>query len=83
VRITVKFFAILRDRANTSETTLDVPEQSNIATAMETLAARFPAIAADLNRVAVAVNRSYAKRDALLHEGDELALIPPVSGGCA
>jgi molybdopterin synthase sulfur carrier subunit len=81
VRITVKFFAILRDRASTSETTLDVPPQSSVATAIETLSARFPAIAADLKRVAVAVNRSYVKRDALLHDGDELALIPPVSGG--
>jgi molybdopterin converting factor subunit 1 len=83
VRITVKFFAILRDRAKTSETMLDLPPHSNIAAAMEKLAEQFPVIANDLNRVAIAVNRNYAKADALLHDGDELALIPPVSGGCA
>ena len=83
MRITVKFFAILRDRANTSETTLELPPQANVSIAMEKLAAQFPAIAKDLPRAAFAVNRSYAKGDAVLHDGDELALIPQVSGGCA
>jgi molybdopterin synthase catalytic subunit len=81
VRITVRFFAILKDRAGASEATLDLPPQTTVSTAVETLLVRFPAIQGDCKRVAFAVNRAYVKPDHVLCDGDELALIPPVSGG--
>jgi len=81
MRITVRLFAILRDRAATDSTTLDLDEGATVSAAMEQLAMRLPAIATWLPRVAAAVNREYVTRDAMLHDGDELALIPPVSGG--
>jgi molybdopterin converting factor small subunit len=43
---------------------------------------RLPAIAELLDRAAFAVNQEYAGRDAVLKDGDELAVIPAVSGGC-
>jgi molybdopterin converting factor subunit 1 len=81
MRITVRFFAILKDRAGVTETLLDLPPEANVSAALETVASRFPAIVNDLKRTAFAVNRNYVNREACLRDGDELALIPPVSGG--
>ena len=81
VRITVRFFAILKDRAGVAEAHVNLPPQANVSIALETIASKFPAIVSDLKRAAFAVNRNYVTRDAALHDGDELALIPPVSGG--
>lgn len=81
MRVHVKLFAILREQAGTSEVVLELDPGATVATARGVLAASVPSIAPHLGRVAFAVNQSYAKADAPLHEGDELALIPPVSGG--
>ena len=79
--VTVKLFAILRDRAGTAELSLALPDGATVARAGELLGERLPAVRDFLPRVAYAVNRSYAKPDARLADGDELAVIPPVSGG--
>ena len=81
MRINVRFFAILRDRAGVPQATIELPSEANVSAALEAVAAKFPAIVSDLKRSAFAVNRSYVARDAVLRDGDELALIPPVSGG--
>ncbi len=81
MRITIRFFAIVKDRAGLGQTTLELPPESSVATASAALAEQFPAIRDDLGRIAFAVNRTYVKPDQVLHDGDELALIPPVSGG--
>jgi molybdopterin converting factor subunit 1 len=81
VTITVKLFAVLRDAAGTPEVALPLPDGSTAADAGRALAERFPAIAPRLGAVAYAVNREYAPAATVLKAGDELALIPPVSGG--
>jgi molybdopterin converting factor subunit 1 len=81
MRITVRLFAILRDQAKTDGASLDLPDGASVAAAIEQVALRFPTLATWLPRVAAAVNREYVARDATLRDGDELALIPPVSGG--
>jgi len=81
MRIRVKLFAILRERAGMSELSLELPADATVASVAEIIASRHPAIRDFLPRVAFAVNQDYALRDAVLHDGDELALIPPVSGG--
>jgi molybdopterin converting factor subunit 1 len=81
VQITVRFFAILKDRAGVSEAVIELPESCTVAAAVECVAARYSEARKDLARSALAVNRNYVKSDAVLHDGDELALIPPVSGG--
>ena len=81
MRIKVKLFAILRDRAGTSDLSLDLPPDSVTSVALESIALQHPGIRALLPRAAVAINREYASRDTTLNDGDELALIPPVSGG--
>jgi molybdopterin converting factor subunit 1 len=81
MRVKVKLFAVLRERAGTSDASLELAAGASVADASAALAKQVPAIAGHLSHVAFAVNQSYVDRGAILHDGDELALIPPVSGG--
>ena len=83
MRVNVKLFAILRDRAGVPELSLDLPAGATAASAGAAVGERYPALREHLNRVAYAVNPAYAPAGTALSEGDELALIPPVSGGTA
>ena len=77
VEVTIRLFAILRERAGSSEVSLDLPEGARVRDALEALRSVAPP---ELPLV-MAVNREYADGDHVLDAGDELALIPPVSGG--
>ncbi len=79
--VTVKLFAILRERASASELRIELPASATIAAAREALGERVPVLRDYLGRVAWAVNRAYVPVETELHDGDELAVIPPVSGG--
>ena len=81
MRIKIKLFAILRDRAGVSELELELPSNATAASAGATLITRLPALQSAMGSVAYAVNREYAPATTVLNDGDELALIPPVSGG--
>jgi molybdopterin synthase catalytic subunit len=78
VEVTVRLFAMLRERAGAPELTLELPDGALVrdALASEPLAAL-----ADGIPLVMAVNREYADGEHVLDAGDELALIPPVSGG--
>jgi len=78
VVVRVRLFAQLRERAGARELELELPEGACVADAL----ARLDHLAHGLPLV-LAVNRSYAAEDQPLAAGDELALIPPVSGGAA
>lgn len=79
--VRVRLFAVLRDRAGVSELSLDLPDGATVAQAKEPLLERLPALREHLDRCGYAVNFAYVRPGAPLHDGDELALIPPVSGG--
>jgi len=81
MKVTVKLFAIVRDRAGVSDVALDLPDEATIATAAEALALQFPAVESFLPRCAFALNLEYTSVSEPLKDGDELAVIPPVSGG--
>jgi molybdopterin converting factor subunit 1 len=81
MHIHVKLFAILRDRADAAEAEIELPAGSAVCDAVGLVAERYPATADLLTRIAFAVNREYVPASTELHDGDELALIPPVSGG--
>jgi molybdopterin converting factor subunit 1 len=74
--VRIRLFAMLRERAGVSELELELPDGARVSDALE----RLQDLAAGLPLV-MAVNRVYARPDAPLSSGDELALIPPVSGG--
>jgi molybdopterin converting factor subunit 1 len=81
VRVVVRLFAILRERAGTDELLLDLPGGATVAAAAGQLNNVCPAIREHAKHVAYAVNREYARLNTVLEDGDELAIIPPVSGG--
>jgi MoaE-MoaD fusion protein len=76
VEVTVKLFAVLRERAGASEVTLELPEGARVRDALDSLAEVTAGVP-----VVMAVNREYADADDVLAADDELALVPPVSGG--
>jgi molybdopterin converting factor subunit 1 len=76
--VRIRLFAQLRERAGASELSLELPEGACVRDALAD--ARVAALADGLPLV-MAVNREYAGEDVALAPGDELALIPPVSGG--
>lgn len=81
MNIHVKLFAILRDVAGTGDMDLTVPPGTRAGAVREILSSAHPGIERYLPRIALAVNRTYATPETELQEGDEVALIPPVSGG--
>jgi len=74
-------FAILRQRAGVDQFDLEVPSGTTAIEASRAVAARMPALADLVPKTALAVNREYADGNRQLVEGDELALLPAVSGG--
>jgi MoaE-MoaD fusion protein len=82
MQVTVRLFAMLRERAGADSLELDLAEGSTATDAIDAVADRH-GLGDLLERlpIAVAVNREYAEREHGLEEGDEIALIPPVSGG--
>jgi molybdopterin synthase catalytic subunit len=74
-------FAALADRVGTRELPLDLSEGATVGAALEAVESRLPALSELADRIATAVNLAYVRRDHRLADGDELALIPPVSGG--
>jgi len=81
MRITIRLFGRLRDMAGAAELQRDLPEAATVGTAWELLAAEFPPIAPYARSVSAAVNADFAKMSARLAKDDDVAFLPPVSGG--
>ncbi|MBI4219941.1 MAG: molybdopterin converting factor subunit 1 [Chloroflexi bacterium] len=81
VKIKVLFFAGLRERAGTNSTVIDLPAGATVAAAIEQAQSKTPRAWRATTRLMAAVNQEYVPTTHQLREGDELALIPPVSGG--
>jgi len=76
VRVTVRLFAGLRERGGAAERELDLPSEAQVAAVWPELG-----LGDEPTGLVYAVNRRYVDRDHVLDDGDEVALIPPVSGG--
>ena len=81
MKIAVRLFAILAERAGARSLPLSLPGSATVADAHAALRLQFPQLAEGVPSAAYAVNGEYVDAATPLHEGDELALIPPVSGG--
>ena len=81
MRLHLRFFAAAADAAAARTLEWEVPDGATVADLRRTLAERLPALSRLAPLVLVAVNREYVPPDHPLREGDEVALIPPVSGG--
>jgi molybdopterin synthase catalytic subunit len=76
VRVTIKVFAGLRERAGWSERDLELPDGAKVGDVWKALE-----LGAQPRGLLYALNKGYADKSAVLSDGDEVALIPPVSGG--
>lgn len=79
--ITVRFFAGLREAMGRDRLEHALPPGATVGLVIDRIAAHKPEIALLLERTVAAVNLEYVTRDHVLQDGDEIALIPPVSGG--
>ncbi|MBI3988382.1 MAG: MoaD/ThiS family protein [candidate division NC10 bacterium] len=81
MKVTIKLFAAARDAVGRRELVVDLEEGATAADLFEKLAGEFPKLNELAPFLLLSINREYAKREQALSEGDEIALIPPVSGG--
>ena len=81
MRVTVRLFARLRDIAGSPELVRDVPSGATIGSVWRDLTREFPELAPYDRSISSAVNADYARMDHVLCSGDEVAFLPPVSGG--
>ena len=81
IRVRVLFFGAARDAAGLEELELSLSSQANVASAFKQLLTDYPALARFGNSLLLAVNQEYALPDRQISDGDELAVLPPVSGG--
>ena len=81
MRVRVLFFGILRDITGHSEEWLDIPPNSTLAGAFELCAERFATLRERRPSILFARNQEFSKPDAILCDNDEIAFLPPVSGG--
>lgn len=79
--VTIRLFARLREIAGTGELKRQLPDGATIQTAWDVLEREFPHLTAHQSSVSCAVNEEYARFSTPLSEGDEVAFLPPVSGG--
>ncbi|HUA17065.1 MAG TPA: molybdopterin converting factor subunit 1 [Verrucomicrobiae bacterium] len=83
MRVRVLFFGMLKELTGKSAEFMDMPSGSTASALLERCVAEFPGVTQALSSVAIAVNEQYADPDMKLNENDEVALLPPVSGGAA
>lgn len=81
MRVQVLFFGLLKDVAGTPSEWLDLPEGSTLADLIQHYELRIPRIQELLPSLALSVNQHYAGPGTVLGNNDEVALLPPVSGG--
>jgi molybdopterin synthase sulfur carrier subunit len=81
MRVTVRLFARLRDLAGAGEITREVAPPATVGAVWQSLVSEFPPLAAYDRSISVAVNADYTRMSAQVTAGDEVAFLPPVSGG--
>ena len=81
MRVNVRLFARLRDIAGSGELTRETPTGATVGAVWKSLVAEYPDMAPYEKSISCAVNTDYSKFTERINEGDEIAFLPPVSGG--
>ncbi|HME61982.1 MAG TPA: molybdopterin converting factor subunit 1 [Candidatus Binatia bacterium] len=81
MKVRVKFFAILRERAGTGELLKELPDGATVADLWRQLQGDYPKLDVPGIRLLYAVNQNYVSVDHKLSNDDEVVFVPPVSGG--
>ncbi len=80
MNIKVRLFASLREAAGTSVINMEVEEGTSVSELMKRLEDDFQGLEMS-EEVLTSINKTYAEKDTVLQDGDEVGLMPPVSGG--
>ena len=81
MQVTVKFFATYRELAGTRETKVRLSDRATVRDLLDSVYAKHPQLKGHGDAMLLAVNHEFADPAATLQDGDEVALMPPVSGG--
>jgi molybdopterin converting factor subunit 1 len=81
MRVTVRLFARLRDITGAGELLREAPAGANVHAVWSSLVTDFPELSAYEKSISCAVNADYSRFTAAVSDGDEIAFLPPVSGG--
>lgn len=81
MQVKARFFALYRELAGRGEAQIELKEGATVALLKRKIARNFPALRDRLKDSVVAVNAQYAPPNLTLREGDEVAFLPPLSGG--
>ncbi|MBL8916941.1 MAG: molybdopterin converting factor subunit 1 [Archangium sp.] len=81
MKVTVRYFAIARERVKASVETIELSAQATVSTLRDALAAKHPPLVSLFPQLRFALNEEFVDFDASLEDGCEVALIPPVAGG--
>ena len=81
MKLNIFLFAAARDLCESTEVEIELPESATVADLKIELAKRFPPLETILSRSAISVDQQYADDQFSLNESNEIAVIPPVSGG--
>jgi molybdopterin converting factor subunit 1 len=81
IRVRVKFFAAPREAIGMGEIAREVPAGTTVEELVDLLTEEYPVLRAYTRFISVAVNRAYVGMQTELHDGDEVACLPPVGGG--
>lgn len=81
MEIELLLFASLRDTIGSSKIKIDLPAQATVAILLERVGQEYPELQSKLAPVRVAIGNEFADETAIIPAGQEIALIPPVSGG--
>ena len=80
-RIKLLFFATIRERAGTKFMELDVPADLTVLGLKAKISEEYPNLKESMKSVLITINREYAFDEAVIPQGAEMAMFPPVSGG--
>lgn len=83
MRVTVLFFGALKDVVECASTTIEFPDETTVSSVLDRCLSMNPALEKFKGSLAIAVNQQYAGLQTVVRNGDEVALLPPVSGGSA
>ena len=81
MRVRVLYFGVLKDLFGAERDAVELPDQSSVADLLALIGSRKLTLPGLWKTIAVAVNQEYVLGAAVLHDDDEVALLPPVSGG--
>jgi len=79
--IKLLFFATIRERAGSKFMELDIPEELTVQGLKDKISDEYPNLKESMKSVLITINREYAFDEAVIPQGAEMAMFPPVSGG--